>query len=351
MDKSPLAVDGGQNSKILKHAWQLFSQYDMNAGLQQSFYRKMQFYILLLGIIITILVISQSYFKALPDQDQNPSLAGLKPWLQNLIPWLQNVIIIIPIVISILVALSTFFRFGNKWINLRTAAETLKGEIYQFRTNVGKYNTESNPQNQPKTKPEDTLFNQIQTISNQLMGTEVALGSLKKYQGLIPPKMFGADNSQDDGYSNLSSNNYVNVRLDTQISFYEKRTKKLYRNLLILQVLILVGGGVGTFIAAIGLELWIALTAAFVSVFTIYLQYNQVENTLLKYNKALNGLNNIKVWWSSLSENEKNDKENTDKLVTATEQILLTEHQSWVQNMKQAVSKIHQVGEKKDGTK
>jgi conflict system pore-forming effector with SLATT domain/uncharacterized protein DUF4231 len=339
-----------QDKVILKQAWKLFSQYDLNAGLQQSLYRKMQFYILLLGVIVTILVLSESYF------DKNIWFASLQPWLKNLIiislqPWLKNLIIIIPIAISTLVAISTFFRFGNKWVNLRTAAETLKSEIYQFRTTVGKYSPKSISDNQPITKPEDVLFNQIQTISNQLMGTEVALSTLRKYEGQIPPKMFGADQSQDDGYSTLTSNNYVNARLEPQISFYQKRTKKMYRNLMVLQILVLIGGGVGTFIAAIGLELWVALTATFVSVFTIYLQYNQIENTLIKYNQSLNGLNNIQVWWASLTDNERNDIKNRDKLVNATEQILLMEHQVWVKNMKQAVSKIHKIEEEKTTSK
>lgn len=290
----------------------------------------MQFYVLLLGVIVTILVLSQTYV------DNNNWLTALKLWLKDLI-------IIIPIAISILVAISTFFRFGNKWVNLRTAAETMESEIYQFRASVGKYSLKSISENPPNTKPEDILFNQIQTISNQLMSTEVALSSLRKYEGQIPPKIFGVDQSQDDGYSILSSENYVNTRLDTEISYYQKRTKKLYRNLMLLQMLIFVGGGVGTFIAAIGLELWVALTATFVSVFTVYLQYNQIENTLIKYNQALNGLNNIKVWWASLTDNEKNDIKNRDKLVDSTEKILMTEHQVWVQNMQQAVAKIHEV--------
>jgi len=324
-----------QDKVILQQAWSLFSQYDLNAGLQQSLYRKMQFYILLLGIVVTILVLSESYF------DKNIWFA----------PWLKNLIIIIPIAISTLVAISTFFRFGNKWVNLRTAAETLKSEIYQFRTTVGKYSPKPISDNQPITKPEDVLFNQIQTISTQLMGTEVALSSLRKYEGKIPPTMFGADKSQDDGYSTLTSDNYVNARLEPQISYYQKRTKKMYRNLMVLQILILIGGGVGTFIAAIGLELWVALTATFVSVFTIYLQYNQIENTLIKYNQSLNGLNNIQVWWASLTDNERNDIKNRDKLVNATEQILMMEHQVWVQNMKQAVSKIHKIEEEKTSHK
>ena len=339
MGISPSTDNGKvQDEVILQEAWRLFGQYDLNAGAQQSLYRKMQFYILLLGVIVTILVLAESYF------DKNIWFASLKPWLKNLI-------IIIPITISTLVAISTFFRFGNKWVSLRTAAETLKSEIYQFRTTVGKYSPMPISEKQPITKPEDVLFDQIQTISNRLMGTEVALSSLRKYEGQIPPKMFGADQSQDDGYSTLTSDNYVNARLEPQISYYQKRTKNMYRNLIVLQILILSGGGVGTFIAAIGLELWVALTATFVSVFTVYLQYNQIENTLRKYNQALNGLNNVQVWLASLTENERNDVKNRDKLVNLTEQILLAEHQVWVTNMEKAVSKINEVEEKKTNSK
>ncbi len=295
-----------------------------------------------MGILVTILVLAQSYFKM--PLDQNLLLVNLKPWLKDLI-------IIISIVTSILVGASTFFKFGNKWVNLRIAAEALKSEIYQFRTMVGKYKPELTSQNQQITKPEDSLSKQIQAISSQLMSTEAAFSSLRKYEGQIPPKMFGADDSQDDGYSPLRSDEYVNVRLETQINYYQKKSKRMYRNLQILQTLIFVGGGIGTFIAAIGLELWVALTSTFVSVFTIYLQYNQIENTLVKYNQALNGLNNIKIRWASVRENERNDEKNIDKLVTSTEQILLSEHQAWIQNMKQAVSKIHDLKEKKDNNK
>jgi hypothetical protein len=344
MDESP-TLDPIQVKKasILKHASELRNQYALNSRLQQSLYRKVQIYILILGIIVTVLVITQTFLKT--SIDLYASIDVLRPWLKNLNPWLQDLIIIIPIIISILVAISTFFRFGNKWVNLRTAAETLKSEIYQFRTNVGKYNTVLTPTNEPVSDPGETLFQQIQTISNQLMSSEVALGSLNKYDD-IPPKKSRADGSEDDGYSDLSSDDYLHMRINDQIGFYQRRTRELHRNLIILQIFIFVGGGVGTFVAAIGLELWVTLTTTFVSVFTIYLQYNQVENTLLKYNQALNGLTNIKVWWSSLGENERNDIKNRDKLVISTEQILMAEHQSWVQNMKLAVSKVHELPQK-----
>src|SRR5688572_14563849 len=49
-----------QNQDILKHAWKLFAVYDKNAIIQQSLYKKFQFAILLLGIIVTILSLASA---------------------------------------------------------------------------------------------------------------------------------------------------------------------------------------------------------------------------------------------------------------------------------------------------
>ncbi len=54
-------------------------------------------------------------------------------------------------------------------------------------------------------------------------------------------------------------------------------------------------------------------------------------------------LNNIKTWWSILSEEEQKDSLNIDKLINATESTLVTEHQTWLKNIKDAVSKIHTI--------
>jgi SMODS and SLOG-associating 2TM effector domain 1/Protein of unknown function (DUF4231) len=337
-----------QNKNILMHAWKLFAIYDKNAIIQQSLYKKFQFIILLLGIIVTILSLTSATMS--PEEStqldnniviNNTNSNNVELSSETL---LRYAIIILPISISILVASSTYFKYGNKWVMLRNAAEEIKSEIYQYRTKVGNYkeNKDSTNNQQVSIKPEEKLSQQIEIINNQLMSSEVGLSSLSKYDGNIPPKMYGAAEN-DDGLSSLDPDKYVEIRIDDQITYYQGKTGKMYKNLKILQWLIFIGGGVGTFIAAIGLELWVALTATIVSVFTIYLQYNQIENILVKYNQAFTQLNNIKTWWSILSEEQKKDPLNIDKLINATESTLVTEHQTWIKNIKDAVSKIHAI--------
>jgi uncharacterized membrane protein (DUF106 family) len=369
MSETNTEITSPKNKSILKHAWELFALYDKNAIIQQKLYKKFQFAILLLGIIVTILALSSTYFpekstegaadtKANVTQDVATKAnvtEGASQTNNNiesaLGTFLRYMIIILPISISILVASSTFFKYGNKWVMLRNAAEEIKSEIYQYRTKVGSYREKKNnvDNQQVPIKSEETLAKQVEIINNQLMSSEVGLASLSKYDGDVPPKMYGASGG-DDGFSVLDPDRYVNIRIEDQINFYQSKTRKFYKNLQILQWLIFIGGGIGTFIAAIGFELWVALTSTIVSVFTIYLQYNQIENTLIKYNQALTQLINIKTWWSILSDAEKNDPVNIDKLVNSTESTLVTEHQTWLKNIKDAVSKIHTI-EKADKEK
>ena len=93
-------------------------------------------------------------------------------------------------------------------------------------------------------------------------------------------------------------------------------------------------------LAAVGLEVWVALTAALVGAFSTFLEYQQVENSLMKYNQAATDLANVKAWWTALSYKEKADPKNTDMLVGNAEKILQSELLGWVQQMEDALAEL-----------
>jgi dipeptidase len=88
------------------------------------------------------------------------------------------------------------------------------------------------------------------------------------------------------------------------------------------------------------LELWVALATGLVAAFTTFLGYQQVENTLMKYNQAATNLANVRAWWTALSTEEKADQKNIDSLVGHTEEILASELTGWVQQMQDALAKL-----------
>jgi len=317
------------SNSSLKNAWRIFAEYDENAKLQQKDFDWMQKWILALGVIATVLVLSQSQFRSFFQVDTLQDSA------------ISLAIIILPITISILVAARNQFKFGNKWVLLRGGAEAIKREIYGYRTNSSNYG-----KNQRKTLSRDQVLNtRIEAITRQLLQSEVNLSAIQPYiesdKKPIPPEMYGAS-KDDNGYVDLTPEDYIKFRIGDQINYYRQRIVQLDRRLRVFQWLIYITGGIGTFLAAVGYELWVALTVALVGLFTTLLEYRQIQNTLIQYNQARTNLENLQNWWISLPKDDKEKPENVDKLVDTAETILNSELTGWVQQMQGAMTKIYE---------
>ncbi len=181
------------------------------------------------------------------------------------------------------------------------------------------------------------------------MQSEVNVSALRPPPGPVPPKESLA--TDDDGFSLLSPDRYITVRLDDQINYYRAKTTKLERQWERLHWGLYLVGGLGTFLAAIGAELWIALTGTIAAAFSTFLEYRQVENTLLKYNQGMTNLENLKSWWDALPALEQARPASVDALVKHTEAILQGELTGWVQQMKDALADLRarHPGQNSDG--
>ena len=249
----------------------------------------------------------------------NKKTADFIEWL---IGGLQWVIVAIPIIVTFLIGILNHLSHGKKWISLRSSAENLKSEIFRYRTKTGVYSD-----NDRETKMAD----KVRELNNHLMETEVKFSALKNYTDCLPPPYSTADN--DDGFTMLSPERYLNRRLEDQLSYYQRKTTQLERQWFYLQWGIYGLGGVGTLLAARGFELWIALTTGLVAALTAYLSYQQVEERLKKYNQTSIELTNILNWWSALSASEQLKQENIDQLISDTETALGGEFNEWVKKM------------------
>jgi hypothetical protein len=138
----------------------------------------------------------------------------------------------------------------------------------------------------------------------------------------------------------LTPNQYVHTRIEDQINYFKVKTRKLATQLTAMQVLILITGGAGTFLAAIRLDVWVALATAVVTALTAKIQTDQAETSLIQYNQALASLKNIEAWWKALSSWEKGRRQNVDLLVDQTEKTLEAETAGWVQQMQSALDKL-----------
>ena len=331
------------SDQVLQEAWEHFADYDLNAILQQRRFEKVQRSILIIGVFATAVALSKEVFG--PNEHSGAAIATGSFWW-----FIKYLLMASPIVLTILMTAANRFKQGNKWLLLRAGAESIKREIYRYRARAGDYNplksqaqanaTPGTPV-MPAPTPEQVLSQRVEDITRRVMRTEVNTSALKPYDKKkgFPPYMFAAGGG-DDGFSLLSPDRYVEVRLADQLRYYKKTSLRLEKQLKFFQYAIFIIGGVGTFLAAINRQVWIALTTAVAGALTTYLGYRQTENSLMKYNQGATDLDNVKAWWLALPADEQAKQVNVDTLVDHTEQVLQTELDGWVQQMQNALAEL-----------
>jgi len=319
---------GGDN--VLIQAWETFADYDLNANIQQKRFDRLQLAILGFGLLATALAIIKEVYPWTAPTPPDPWPLGYRI--------LQRTLIVIPIVVTILVTAASRFKQGNKWLLLRAGAESIKREIYRYRSRAMDY----------KENPEQQLSQKVEDITRRTMRTDVNSMALRRYdkdKG-FPPYMY-ATQGGDDGFSYLTPDRYIQVRLGDQVNYFRKRTLRYERQLKALYWLTFIIGGVGTYMAAIDKAVWVALTTAVVAAIGTFLAYKQTESTLTKYNQAATDLANVKAWWISLPAEDQSKQENIDSLVEHTEQVLQSELDGWVQQMQNALAELRKDQETK----
>lgn len=330
--------------KVLMQAWETFADYDLNANLQQKRFDVYQQAIIVIGIVGTFLAIVQQIIK---PADDATNVSGIVTGLSST---LYVVLIIIPIALTILITITNRFKQGNKWLLLRAAAESIKREMFRYRTRTNDYAPpkpveQANPADPASpiviVTAEQQLALKVQDITTRVMRTEVNSSYLIPYNKELgfPPDMYGAIGG-DDGFSQLDPERYINIRLTDQLSYFRRKSVRLGKQLSYFSVAIFIVGGIGTFLAAIHQPVWIALTTTLVAGLTAYLGYRQTENTLTKYNQTATNLTNIKSWWYALTNEQQAMQDNINTLVDHTEQVLQVELDGWVQQMQNALAEL-----------
>ena len=305
-------------AETLKEAWSRYDEIDRSAITKQTRFRRLQLTLIMLAVLA-------AFFAILSSVSLPPSfILFVHRWY---VPsgTLHILVIVTPIALSIAAAYNSHFRDGSKWILLRGAAEALKREIFRCRALAGGYSDEQCVQASRESK----LIAKVGDITSSLEQSEVNKTNLES----APP---GDELRQ----TALTPDQYVHARIQDQINYFKVKTSKLASQLTGTQLLILIAGGVGTFLAAINLDVWVALATAVVTALTTKLQTDQAETSLTQYNQALASLENIEAWWKALSSWEKGRRRNIDLLVDQTEKALEAETAGWVQQMQSALDKL-----------
>jgi hypothetical protein len=328
---------------ILWTAWQQFAEYDLNSIRHRNQWRRLKNIPLILSVASTLIVLIYSAAEIdntnIVGEVQNQLWTNGYTAFMNLLAGIRAntivdlffrfIIILLPITSSVILSIETRRKLGSKYILLRGAAEAVKRGIYSYRV-LG--NKPGNSAEVLLPYNELGLATHLGKISKFLLESDVNEAAFTPYEGRIPPTMFGAA-ADDDGFSFLDPEKYIKIRVGDQLKFYTSRTNEYERRLRRLQTWMLIFGAIGTFLAAVGAQYWLPFTAAMVAAFTAYLEYQQWEQILTKYNLTKASLENTRANWLAMSDEDK--RKNIQKLVRDVEAILESENQGWVQYVNQ----------------
>ena len=389
------------NHNLLNKIQEIFETYDSSAINAQKRFIFLRLLILRLSVLVTLLAVLQSEFKHYQNE------VDMTLWLRQYVSFIPNVhqliedglnflVILAPISVSILLAGTVKFGRGVNWILLRSSAETIKQEIYRYRTQVGDYRD-------PATR-DINFAEEIKNLNERLMKTQVNQASLtwnslqknkgkrvqkpnflfiiiygfwkflnklrqrtiniffnfidKHFKNKLwfrfirrqlrdsrPKKLSVVNEVKDDFYSVLKPEQYLRVRLIEQLNWYRRKTLDLDKKWQRRQWFIYFLGGVGTFLAAIKWDVWIAVSNAVAASILSFLEFQRLDSTLTGYNQTATNLENIVCWWHALTEKEKNDPKNIEKLVENSEKVIRSETTGWVQEMKDAMADLYKIDE------
>ena len=230
LEASRKALDA--EDTILRLAWDRFRSYDLGAVRSQLRYRTLRYVILLLAAAVlgaAFAYVEFSHYNHL--------------WL----PSLHIAIVAAAVAIPVIQALASVRRDENKWRMLRVAAESVKREIYRYRTRVGIYG-ETESRNASRSAK---LATALESISSTLAPSETILSV--------------ASSASPGDLNALTGMEYLASRVQAQIQYFTSKIRLVNQRQLTLQMAAFTFAAAGVFFAALSLDLWV------VGSFIIYL--------------------------------------------------------------------------------
>jgi hypothetical protein len=310
-----------QDEPVLKAAWNAFMTYDLLAGRMRRTFQWFQGSVLGLGVLATLLALIQYEVGGARGRDA--------------LHWL---VVVLPIVVSALIAWSSRRADGPRWIMLRAAAEAVKSEIFRYRTRTEAYNEDKPGARGSASRQMRMLQAHLAQIDARLVRSEASSAPLTPYDGPLPPPMSGASRD-DDGLSPLTAERYLHLRVSDQVSYYHRRIRYLHRLRTTLELLAITAGAAGALVAAKGADAWVGLTSGVAGAAIAYLGYLQVENSVVAYNRAASDLSGLTGSWHTRGPHQRGAGA-FGELVVGVEDVLSRERAGWAHFMGEAMAEL-----------
>ena len=317
MEEPVMEYEAPKTIPILQIAWARFSELDENSGDRSKAHLRKRRWIAILGVLATLFAILSQLF----PQGQSSGIGVILGWVFRIL------LILTPLVGSGMAAFTKAFYSNGDWLIMRAGAEEVLKEIYFFRTVLRGHKDRRAYLEKRLTEIQRQLY---KAMSGELV--------LKPYKGAVPSNYYPDDPTSDPGFEDLNGEDYFKYRVENQLAWHRKEIQEYQVERIKIQVLILLAGGAGAFLAAIGgdLSLWVALTASLTAAFLGWQELRNTDQIIKNYSKVVIELSVIYDHWLNLEPEERTDAE-FFRMVRSTEEVLWAQNIEYIKSQQEAL--------------
>lgn len=300
---------------ILEVAWKLYAQLDAISMKQFKPHYRWFGWISALGVFAVLLaVITHTY----ADYFHPMVNLGLKISL-----------IVTLIAVSVLAVFVNKFSHEIDWRVSRAGAEMMQKEIYMYRT----YHKDNPDRREWLEGRLDDIQNQVRRgLSGELV--------LDQPPAEIPPNLDPGNPNNDEGFEDLTGDEYIRYRLENQLAKHIRKIQKFEGQRTRQQIYILLVGGAGVLLAAIGgsYSIWAALTTSLMVVLIGWQGMRNLDKVVKNHSRVVMELMAIYDHWNMLEPDERTNDE-FFHMVKLTEDVLLSQNIEYIRYVQDALAK------------
>jgi len=323
-DDKNLPIPPNVLKNVLSSAWARLLMYDDASSSQKSRYQLTRRWAIFLWF-------SAAFFAVIKGVFDFVEIAG-KPRGELLEGFLQFLLVIIPA--AGVAVMSWGIQFANSvaWIEYRTSAEKIRSQIYLFRTKSADYYNKT-----PEERRDRLLasLNQADRLIPEGIGlpSNLLLPQDPKVAAQLKGKAdteASAISREDGFFTELTVEEYIEVRVKKQIDWYTGRVSKDMGGMERYQMLALAIAGTGTILAALGhgIEAFVAITTASGIAISMWSNIRMFGATYFIFRQTANDLQDELDRWNALEADKRTD-ERGRLFIEVAEKIFLRENEEW----------------------
>eukprot|EP01052_Picozoa_sp_SAG31_P013515 SAG31_NODE_813_length_11892_cov_5.354538_3_plen_244_part_00 len=140
---------------------------------------------------------------------------------------------------------------------------------------------------------------------------------------------FGSSKNDDDHHKPIGPDEYIHMRVEPQVLFYQGQLPTDYRFRSTFEVLLILGSLSGTLMAFLDADQWTAGITTITTAIIAWMGYVQLDAKISRYSNVVARIKTETAWWGSLDQIGRSSLKNCQRLVETCENEFETEHVAW----------------------